>query len=528
MLLAARLREALGLPGLTVAQTVPVPGQGADEAASRRRGHPDAAAREHRNGRGCVGRRGAHRVPAHRQADRRCRLGRHLPGRLGRRSSTTSCRCSGTCRRSASRSSSTPRSSPTTPSARTARCCSRTSAGTARARCSPRCTSGSAPSPWRCAIWTRRICRAGERSAPSVLKALGFRDGFTHMEWYRKADGEVVFGEIAARPPGARTVDVMNYATDADLFAAWAEAVTHGRISQPIERRYNAASIFKRANGAGRITHYEGLDRLLAEYGEHVAALDLLPVGAPRRDWRATSISDGMVIVRHPELSKHHRDGGPLRRRPAAVRRLRPPGRSRTVHDHEHGPSGTELLQRRPRVLPSVRSDLERLVRIPSVSADPAAAPHLRASADGSPTLLRVAGLPEVEVLRVEGGKPAVLGRRPGPPGAPTVLLYAHHDVQPPGDRAGWDIRPVRADRAGRPAVRPRRRRRQGRHRGAPGGAARARRRLPVGVIVLVEGEEEIGSPTLARVPRDLPRPAARPTSWCSPTRRTGRSTCRR
>ena len=73
---------------------------------------------------------------------------------------------------------------------------------------------------------------------------------------------------------------------------------------QRIERRYNAASIFKRANGAGRITHYEGLDRLLAEYGEHVAALDLLPVGSPRRDWRATIVSDGMVIVRHPELSK--------------------------------------------------------------------------------------------------------------------------------------------------------------------------------------------------------------------------------
>ena len=143
----------------------------------------------------------------------------------------------------------------------------------------------------------------GRELGHAVIRALGFRDGFTHMEWYRKADGEVVFGEIGARPPGARTVDVMNYATDADLFTAWAEAVTHGWISQPIERRYNAASIFKRASGAGRITHYEGLDRLLAEYGEHVVALELLPVGAPRRDWRATLIADGMVIVRHQELS---------------------------------------------------------------------------------------------------------------------------------------------------------------------------------------------------------------------------------
>jgi hypothetical protein len=142
----------------------------------------------------------------------------------------------------------------------------------------------------------------GRELGHAVIAALGFRDGFTHMEWYRKADGEVVFGEIGARPPGARTVDVMNYATDSDLFTAWAEAVTHGRISQPIIRRYNAASIFKRASGVGRITHYEGLDALLAEYGEHVVALELLPVGAPRRDWRATLIADGMVIVRHPEL----------------------------------------------------------------------------------------------------------------------------------------------------------------------------------------------------------------------------------
>jgi biotin carboxylase len=143
----------------------------------------------------------------------------------------------------------------------------------------------------------------GRELGAAVLRALGFRDGFTHMEWYRKADGEVVFGEIGARPAGARTVDVMNYATDSDLFTAWAHAVTHGRIPWPVERRYNAGSIFKRARGAGRITHYEGLDRLLAEYGDHVAALELLPVGAPRRDWRATTIADGMVIVRHADLS---------------------------------------------------------------------------------------------------------------------------------------------------------------------------------------------------------------------------------
>ena len=145
--------------------------------------------------------------------------------------------------------------------------------------------------------------QGGRALGTSVIAALGFTSGFTHMEWYRKADGEVVFGEIGARPPGARTVDVMNYATDADLFTAWAEAVTHGRISAPVTRHYNAASIFKRASGAGRIVDVVGLDALLAAYGDHVVAIELLPVGAPRRDWRATLIADGMVIIRHPELA---------------------------------------------------------------------------------------------------------------------------------------------------------------------------------------------------------------------------------
>ena len=142
----------------------------------------------------------------------------------------------------------------------------------------------------------------GRAMGMAVLEALGFRDGFTHMEWYRRPDGEVVFGEIGARPPGARTVDIMNFSADTNLYARWAEAVTRGEFSEPVERRYNVASIFKRAQGQGRIQHVEGLGALMAEFGEHVAALELLPIGAPRRNWLQTLISDGMVIVRHPDL----------------------------------------------------------------------------------------------------------------------------------------------------------------------------------------------------------------------------------
>jgi biotin carboxylase len=143
---------------------------------------------------------------------------------------------------------------------------------------------------------------AGRRMGEAVLKAMNFRDGFTHMEWYRKADGEAVFGEIAARPPGARTVDIMNFACDTDLFRGWAEAVCHGRLSRPIERRYNCASIFKRAQGEGRIQRIEGLGQLMAEFGPSIVHVDLLPIGAPRRDPMQTLISDGMVVVRHADL----------------------------------------------------------------------------------------------------------------------------------------------------------------------------------------------------------------------------------
>jgi hypothetical protein len=136
----------------------------------------------------------------------------------------------------------------------------------------------------------------------AVLKALGFRSGYTHMEWFLTPKGEAVFGEIGSRPPGARSVDIMNVSCDADLFVGWAEATTHGRISQDLAKRWNAAIVFKRAQGRGRIRRVEGLERLLSELGDAVVTVDLLPVGAPRRDWLQTLVSDGYVILRHPDL----------------------------------------------------------------------------------------------------------------------------------------------------------------------------------------------------------------------------------
>jgi acetylornithine deacetylase/succinyl-diaminopimelate desuccinylase-like protein len=149
------------------------------------------------------------------------------------------------------------------------------------------------------------------------------------------------------------------------------------------------------------------------------------------------------------------------------------------------------------RVLPSVRADLEALVRIPSVSADPARADDVRRSAEATAELFSAEGFDDVQILRAGGGAPAVVARRPAPEGAPTVLLYAHHDVQPVGDPADWDSEPFepteRGDRLyGRGAADDKA--------GIAAHLAAVRThgdQLPVGVTVLVEGEEEVGSPTL-------------------------------
>ena len=175
------------------------------------------------------------------------------------------------------------------------------------------------------------------------------------------------------------------------------------------------------------------------------------------------------------------------------------------IADRTAAPPDVDVERLRARVaalMPAVRADLEALVRIPSVSAPAFDQSHVQASAEAVAALLRGVGMPEVEILRVDGGAPAVVARRPPPPGspagAPTVLLYAHHDVQPPGDLARWDT----------PAFEPVERDGRLYARGCADDKAGVMVHvaslraladdLGVGVTVFVEGEEEIGSPTFA------------------------------
>lgn len=134
-----------------------------------------------------------------------------------------------------------------------------------------------------------------------VLTALDMGDGMTHMEWFLKPDGEVVFGEIACRPGGACVVDLMNYTGDIDLFREWARSVCWHAFEASTERKYNVGIVFKRAKGHGRITAITGLTQFYQRYRNHIIEDTLLRPGAQRRDWKATLLSDGYIVVRHPD-----------------------------------------------------------------------------------------------------------------------------------------------------------------------------------------------------------------------------------
>jgi acetylornithine deacetylase/succinyl-diaminopimelate desuccinylase-like protein len=168
--------------------------------------------------------------------------------------------------------------------------------------------------------------------------------------------------------------------------------------------------------------------------------------------------------------------------------------------------SGTSAESLRPAVeavLADARTDLERLVRIPSIWADPAHADDTRRSAEAVAELARGAGAADVTVISVPQGAPAVVAHWPAPEGQPTVLLYAHHDVQPTGAVEEWTSAPFEpTERDGRLYGR-----------GAADDKAGVMTHIatlrafggtpPVGVTLFIEGEEESGSPTLTELLRE-------------------------
>lgn len=153
-----------------------------------------------------------------------------------------------------------------------------------------------------------------------------------------------------------------------------------------------------------------------------------------------------------------------------------------------------DLRARVAEFFPRLKSTLADLVRIPSVSAPTYPSEPVRQSAQRVAELLTKAGCQDVQLLEHPGAHPAVFGQIPGPRNTPTVLLYAHHDVQPPGPAEEWETGPFEPfEKEGRLYGRGASDDKSGviMHLGA---IQAFDGQPPVGIKVFIEGEEEVGS----------------------------------
>lgn len=131
-----------------------------------------------------------------------------------------------------------------------------------------------------------------------AVQALGLETGMTHMEWFRRDDGSIAIGEIAARPPGANIVRLNSFAHDADMYRAWARAVVDHAFDGPYERKFAVGCAFLRGGGRGRVVGVRGVDRAGQLVGKLVVESKLPHIGAPKSD---SYEGDGYVIVRDPD-----------------------------------------------------------------------------------------------------------------------------------------------------------------------------------------------------------------------------------
>jgi biotin carboxylase len=131
-----------------------------------------------------------------------------------------------------------------------------------------------------------------------AVTALGLDTGFTHMEWFRRDDGSLAIGEIAARPPTSNIDFMVGTAYDTDAFRVWARAVVDDAFDGPFDRRYAVGCAFLRGFGSGRVLRVTGVERVQELVGRLIVEAHLPKLGAPHRDGYD---GDGYIIVRHPE-----------------------------------------------------------------------------------------------------------------------------------------------------------------------------------------------------------------------------------
>lgn len=140
----------------------------------------------------------------------------------------------------------------------------------------------------------QEVAALGQRT----VTALGLEDGVAHLEWFRRDDGTLAIGEIAARPPGGQLAMMTGLVHDASIYRTWARAVVDGEFDGPWQRRYAAATVFLRGVGRHHVTRVEGLDEVHRRIGPMVIEAKVPTVGDPKSD---SYEGEGYLVLRHPD-----------------------------------------------------------------------------------------------------------------------------------------------------------------------------------------------------------------------------------
>jgi biotin carboxylase len=139
------------------------------------------------------------------------------------------------------------------------------------------------------------------RTGPRALSVLGMWTGMSHMEWFRRHDGSIAIGEVAARPPGAQFMTLMSYVHDTDLYRAFAQLMVFETWT-PLVRRYAAGAAYLRGQGADgkdvRVKAVHGFEAIRAQLGDLIVETRLPQPGQPPS---GSYEGEGFVIVRHPD-----------------------------------------------------------------------------------------------------------------------------------------------------------------------------------------------------------------------------------
>jgi biotin carboxylase len=116
----------------------------------------------------------------------------------------------------------------------------------------------------------------------AALRALGMETGLSHMEWFRRADGSHVVGEVGARPPGVHIMPMMSLTHGIDMTAAWVRLMVLGQFDPPQRRRAAGTAFFRGQGKGGRVVEVRGLHEAQEEVGVHVVDRSLPKVGQAR------------------------------------------------------------------------------------------------------------------------------------------------------------------------------------------------------------------------------------------------------